>query len=254
MKVVEYIPIYGLLLNCEYILAIDGKQLTLKELFANYPGFELTDYHIEQLDAFDRASLYTVLSQAFVSKKIIISILQNLLAAHIKRGGNTEHWVRMTFQCLHSYNTKLRSIIELYLLKLMHFVSSPSLIQSTVSPNPKPLNTSAPKVKEPIYNNLLEAFNSISEYNRIMGILHEHKYCSVNGTWRDYKPGCKETLTKLIKWLAMHGYCKKVIFSPSEIKSIFMNSFRIESISHSTITHFNPALDEFSYLFDDLKK
>jgi len=249
MKVVEYLPLYGLIRNCDRIITFNELTVPAKDLFAKYPELELEDYHIEQLDNFDRASLHTLLSQAFVNKKIIISILHNLLATYIKRGGNTEHWVRMTFPCLHNYNVKLRSIIELYLVNMTHFVSSSSLIQSTVSPNSKPLNTSAPKVKEPTYNNLLEAFKSISEYNRIMGILHEKGYCTINGTWRDYTSAWMAVQTKIIKCLIMQGYCKKTIFSPSEIQTICMNTFKTDKISRSTITHNHATLRDYSNIF-----
>jgi hypothetical protein len=253
MKVVEYLPLYGLIRNSERIITLNGLTVPVKDIFANYPELELKDYHIEQLDTFDRASLHTLLSQAFVNKKIIIAILHNLLATYIKRGGNTEHWVRQTFRSVNEYNVKLRSIIELYLVNLTHFVNSPSLIQSTVSPNPKPLNTSAPKVKEPTYNNLLEAFNSISEYNRIMKILHERGFCTINGTWRDYTSAWMAVQIKIIKCLVMQGYCKKTTFSPSEIQTICMNTFKTDKISRSTITHNHATVQDYSSIFKKIK-
>ena len=40
MKVVEYLPLYGLIRNSESIITINGLTVQVKDLFTNYPDFD----------------------------------------------------------------------------------------------------------------------------------------------------------------------------------------------------------------------
>jgi len=256
MKVVEYLPLYGLIRNSESIITLNGLTVPVKDLFTNYPDFELTADQIDQLDTFDCSSLQNVLQQIYVNDEIITSFLKNLLENYIKTGGNTENWVRQTFHSVNNYSAKLRSIIELYLLNISHYVSYAQPDQSNNKPAPHSITriVETDHQPQPAYDNLLDAFNSAVEYNRVMAILYENGSCTLNGTWRDYSSGWKSLLTKIIKWLAIHGFCKNSTFSTSEIQAICINTFKTEKISFSTIEHHRPDRDQFSVLFKELKK
>jgi hypothetical protein len=253
MKVVEYLPLYGLIRNCDRIITFNELTVPVKDLFANYPELELEASQVNQLDTFDCSSLQNVLQQIYINDEIITSCLKNLLENYISEGGSTEHWVRQTFRSVNNYNTKLRSIIELYLLNISHFVSYSQPDQSHNKPVTHPV-TKIVATSQPVYDNLLDAFNSAAEYNRVMIILHEKGFCTINGTWRDYTSGWRSLITKIIKWLAINGFCKNSTFSTSEIQAICINTFKTEKISFSTIEHHHAKRDEFSGLFSESKK
>ena len=255
MKVVEYLPLYGLIRNCDRIITFNELTVPVKDLFANYPELELEADQVDQLDTFDCSSLQNVLQQIHVSDEIINSFLKNLLENYIKEGGSTEHWVRQTFRSVNNYNTKLRSIIELYLLNISHFVSYTHSVQSIVPPtsNTSTAITSTAQPTQPAYNNLLDAFNSAAEYNLVMAILHKNGYCSLSGTWQDYNNAWKSSVVNLIKWLSIQGFCKRSKLTPAEIQAICQNTFKTEKISLSTIYHISPSPKEFSHLLPFLK-
>jgi hypothetical protein len=252
MKVVEYLPLYGLIRNCDRIITFNELTVPVKDLFTNYPELELEASQIDQLDTFDCSSLQNVLQQIHVSNEIITSCLKNLLENYINEGGSTEHWVRQTFRSVDNYNTNLRSIIESYLANMSYFVSYPSPVQSHKKPATHPVSKIV-ATTQPVYDNLLDAFNSAVEYNRVMAILHEKGYCTINGTWKDYTSAWMAVQTKIIKCLIMQGYCKKTIFSPSEIQTICMNTFKTDKISRSTITHNHATLHDYSNIFKKIK-
>ena len=256
MKVAEYVPRYGLLMNLDHTISVQDKKLPVKELLKNYPDLELTDDHVKQLDTIDLSSLYTGLNQIFVNEEIIIAILQNLLDAYIHRGGDSLTWLSSTFQRFHenpqNFSPELRRIVEGYLVRMMHNLTFPATTTSIGFLNPKSLSSYANRNKKPAFNTLLEAFNNVSEYQQVMGQLQKKNYCTANGTWRDYKSGWKVIIITLIKWLAIQGYCRKTKFTASEIQAICENTFNTEKISFSTITHVHPSPSEFSYLFDDV--
>ena len=257
MKVAEYVPRYGLLMNLDLTISVQDKKLPVKELLKNYPDLELTDDHVKQLDTIDLSSLYIGLNQIFVNEEIIIAILQNLLDIYINRGGDSLTWLSATFQNVHenpqNFTIELKRIVEGYLVKMIHSLNFPPPVHSTGYLNPKSLTSYAIKSKKSSFNTLLEAFNNVSEYQQVMGTLQQQGYCSGNGTWHDYKSGWKLIIIALIKWLAIQGYCRKTKFTTTEIQSFCMNTFKTEKISFSTITHVHPSPVEFSHLFDELK-
>jgi len=258
MKVAEYVPRYGLLMNLDHTITVQDKKLPVKELLKNYPDLELTDDHVEQLNTIDLSSLYSGLNQIFVNEEIIIAILQNLLDTYIIRGGDPLIWLSATFQKVHenpqNFTPELRRIVEGYFVKMIHSLNFPPTIHSIGYLNPKSLTSYALKSKKPSFNNLLEAFNNVSEYQQVMGTLQQQGFCTCSGTWHDYRPGWKLIVVSLVKWLAIYGFCKKAKFTISEIQSICTNTFKTEDISSSTITHVHPSPKEFSYLFNELKK
>ncbi len=258
MKVAEYVPRYGLLMNLDHTILVQDKNLPVKELLKNYPELELTDDHVKQLDTIDLSSLYTGLNQIFVNEEIIIAILQNLLDAYIHRGGDSLTWLSSTFQRFHenpqNFSPELRHIVEGYLVKMMHNLTFPATAPAIGFLNPKSLTSYESRKKKPAFNTLLEAFNNVSDYQQVMAKLQDKGFCTGSGTWHDYRPGWKLIVVSLVKWLAIYGFCKKAKFTISEIQSICTNTFKTEDISSSTITHVHPSPKEFSYLFNELKK
>jgi len=256
MRVAEYLPMYGLLVNFEHPIVFEDQKVPVRELFIKHPDLELTNDHVEQLDSIDLSSLYTGLNQIFVNKEIIIGILQNLLAAYIQRGGDSLTWLSATFQRFREnpqhFNPELRRIVEGYLVKMVHNLTFP-VTPSIDCLNPKSLSSDEDRKKKSDFNTLLEAFNEVSAYQQVMGTLQQQGYCSNNGTWHDYKSGWKLIIIAIIKWLAINGYCRKSKFTTTEIQAICMNTFKTEKISFSTITHVHPSPVEFSHLFDELK-
>lgn len=121
MKVSEYIPLYGLLFNFEYHTKIDGKEMTVNEMFNNYPDFELTDIHIEQLYYFDLASLQTVLKDNYFSSETVVSYLRELFDNYRQLGGNTFDWLHGTFESINlnpqNYKAELRATLEKTLIE-----------------------------------------------------------------------------------------------------------------------------------------
>ena len=229
MKVAEYVPRYGLLMNLDHTITVQDKKLPVKELLKNYPDLELTDDHVKQLDTIDLSSLYTGLNQIFVNEEIIIAILQNLLDAYIHRGGDSLTWLSATFQRFREnpqhFNPELRRIVEGYLVKMVHNLTFP-VTPSIDCLHPKSLSSDEDRKKKSEFNTLLEAFNEVSAYQQVMGTLQQQGYCSNNGTWHDYKSGWKLIIIAIIKWLAINGYCRKTKFTTTEIQTICMNTFK----------------------------
>ena len=230
MKVAEYVPRYGLLMNLDHTILVQDKKLPVKELLKYYPELELTDDHVKQLDTIDLSSLYTGLNQIFVNEEIIIAILQNLLDAYIHRGGDSLTWLSSTFQRFHenpqNFSPELRRIVEGYLVKMMHNLTFPAAAPAIGFLNPKSLTSYESRKKKPAFNTLLEAFNNVSDYQQVMAKLQDKGFCTGSGTWHDYRPGWKLIVVSLVKWLAIYGFCKKAKFTISEIQSICTNTFK----------------------------
>jgi hypothetical protein len=121
MKVSEYIPFYRLLFNFVNFTVVEGKQITVNEMFENYPDFELTDIHIDQLDTFDLFSLQTVLKDKFFTPETIISYLRELFDNYRTSGGNPFEWLQKTFESINlnpqNYKAELRGILEKTLIE-----------------------------------------------------------------------------------------------------------------------------------------
>jgi hypothetical protein len=116
MKVSEYIPFYGLLFNFKYQTAIEGKEMTVKEMFDNYPDFELTEIHIAQLFFFDLASLSKALRDDYFTPDTVVPYLRELFDNYRMLGGNPLEWLFVTieqfFNNPENYKVELRASIE----------------------------------------------------------------------------------------------------------------------------------------------
>lgn len=172
MKVAEYIPKYGLLVNPEHTISFDGTILPVNELLNNHPELELTDDHVSQLDTIDHSTLHHGLKHIFVNNQIIIAILQHLLDLYIQRGGDPFTWLSATYQKVHdnpqNFSAELRSTIEVYLLRMINCLGFPLPTPSIDSLISQTVKTPSVKAKQTSFNNLLEAFNNVSEYQKVM--------------------------------------------------------------------------------------
>ena len=121
MKVSEYIPLYGLLFNFEYQTGMEGKAMTVNELFDNYPDFELTDTHLDQLYYFDLASLQTALKDEYFTPENVTTYLRRLFDSYREAGGNPFEWLHGTFESVNlnpqNYKVELRATLEKTLIE-----------------------------------------------------------------------------------------------------------------------------------------
>jgi len=294
MKVAEYIPMYGLLVNLDHHIVIENQQFSLRELFKDHPHLDLSPDHIRQLDTHDLNSLHDTLHQIFVCDQMIISFIQHLLGNYIRRGGDILHWLQVTYQHLldnaYRFRADLKRLIESYLLEMINLLKYPlsvNCLPASVTPHlnvlhpeiagfppvlPVNMYKSSLSVNQPqilfsgpaaashhlpqtlMYHTLLESFTNATEYHQVMAKLHERGFCTANGTWHDHRSGWKVIMVSLIKWFAMLNFCHKTKFTTTEIQSICKNTFKTEEISPSTITHSHPSSKEFLYLFGALRR
>jgi hypothetical protein len=119
MNVSEYTPLYGLLFNFEYQTGIDGKKMTVNEMFENYPEHELSDYQIEQLDFFDLASLQKALSDKYFTPDNVIPYLRGLFDNYRENGGNPFDWLGATFQSVNLNPQNYRKDLITYIEKAL---------------------------------------------------------------------------------------------------------------------------------------
>lgn len=121
MKVSEYIPFYGLLFDIEYFTKINGKEITVNQMFEDYPEFELTDVHIEQLYYFDLASLQAALKHEYFTPQTVVPYLRSLFDNYRSSGGNPFVWLQATFESVNmnpqNYKPELRAPIEQSLIE-----------------------------------------------------------------------------------------------------------------------------------------
>ncbi len=120
MKVSEYIPFYGLLFNFEYQTGIEGKKMTVNEMFENYPDFELTETHLRQLHNFDLDSLQNILAKEYFTPETVVSYLRELFDDYRQSGGNPFDWLHNTFDSVNlnpqNYKAELRETLERILI------------------------------------------------------------------------------------------------------------------------------------------
>jgi hypothetical protein len=143
MKVYEYIPLYGLLFNFEYQTGIDGEKMTVNEMFDNYPDFELTDIHIDQLYYFDLASLQTVLEGNYFTPETVVSYLRELFDNYRQSGGNPFDWLQGTFESINlnpqNYKAELRATLEKTLLEWIEIFNKLPIDYLYYNTNPEAL-------------------------------------------------------------------------------------------------------------------
>lgn len=121
MKVSEYSPFYRLLFNFVNFTVVEGKQMTVNEMFENYPDFELSEWHINQLDTFDLFDLQRVLKESHFTKKIVIPYLRDMFDSYRESGGNPFVWLHFTFDSVNqnptNYKAELRGLLEKTLIE-----------------------------------------------------------------------------------------------------------------------------------------
>jgi hypothetical protein len=143
MKVYEYIPLYGLLFNFEYQTGIDGEKMTVNEMFDNYPDFELTDIHIDQLYYFDLASLQKVLEGNYFTPETVVSYLRELFDNYRQSGGNPFDWLQGTFESINlnpqNYKAELRATLEKTLLEWIEIFNKLPIDYLYYNTNPEAL-------------------------------------------------------------------------------------------------------------------
>lgn len=127
MKVNEYIPLYGLLHNFEYFTGIDGKHITVNDLIEQYPNFELTDIHIDQLYYFDLSSLQKVLKDNYFTTETVIPYIRELFDNYKTSGGDPFYWLSSLLESINlnpqNYKVELRSVIEKSLIEWIDIYS-----------------------------------------------------------------------------------------------------------------------------------
>lgn len=123
MKVSEYIPFYGLLFNDTYQTGINGKPITVNEMFENHGDFELTDFHLVQLYTFDLCSLYNALQDEYFTPTTVAEYIRLLFDEYRTNGGNPLEWLHKTFEVVNmnpqNFRVELRTSIEKTLLELI---------------------------------------------------------------------------------------------------------------------------------------
>ncbi len=121
MKVSEYMPLYGLSFDFEFYSEIEGKKMTINEILENYPDFELTDAHIDQLNSFERFSLQKVLKQDYFTPETVVAYLRDLFDDYRDSGGNPYDWLQVTFESVNlnpqNYKPELRATLEKTLIE-----------------------------------------------------------------------------------------------------------------------------------------
>lgn len=159
MKTNEYIPLYGLLYNFEYLTAIDGKRITVNEMFDNYPDFELTDIYIDQLNMFDLFSLQKVLKDDFFTETTVIPYIREMFDNYRTSGGEPLNWLNRTFESVNmnpqNYKVEIRTIIEKSLIEWINIYNKIENI------TPQQSETKTDKLKAPVLGLFCSLINKI---------------------------------------------------------------------------------------------
>jgi hypothetical protein len=170
MKVSEYLPYYGLLFNFEYQTGIEGKKMTVNEMFENYPDFELTDIHINQLFYFDLHSLQTSLQNNYFTPDTVVSYLRELFDDFRQAGGNPFDWLQITFESINlnpqSYKAELRATLEKTLIEWIEIYNKQPIDYLYYNTNPEALppqqpETKTDKLKAPVLGLFCSLINKI---------------------------------------------------------------------------------------------
>lgn len=179
MKVSEYIPLYGLLFNFEYQTGMEGKAMTVNELFDNYPDFELTDTHLDQLYYFDLASLQTALKDEYFTPENVTTYLRRLFDSYREAGGNPFEWLHGTFESVNlnpqNYKVELRATLEKTLIEWIEIFKKQPIDSLYYYTNPEalppqPIKTKADILKEQLsqYGFFeLEKVKTLSEQSKV---------------------------------------------------------------------------------------
>jgi len=196
MKVSEYIPFYGLLFNFEYHTGIEGKKMTVNEMFDNYPDFELNEIHIDQLFYFDLTSLQISLKDKYFTTETVVSYLRELFDNYRESGGNPVEWLQVTFTSINlnpqNYKVKLRATLEKTLIEWIEIFEKQPIDYLYYHTNPEaipPRQTKTDKLKVPQIA-LVHVYEGIQITRGNAGeIAKTHGYTAKNsgeGLFQDY--------------------------------------------------------------------
>lgn len=151
MKVSEYIPLYGLLFKYEYHTGIDGEPMTVNEMFDNYPDFELTDTHINQLYYFDLHSLNKTLQNNYFTPETVAPYLRGLFDEYRENGGNPFDWLQATFEDVNlnpnNYRKDLITTIEKALIEWIEIFEKQPIDYLYLNTNPEAIPPQQPETK-----------------------------------------------------------------------------------------------------------
>lgn len=180
MTVSEYRPLYGLLFQFEYHTGIDGKGMTVNEMFENYPDFELTDIHLRQLFYFDLHSLSTVLKDKYYTPETVVPYLRELFDEFRRSGGDPLEWLHVTFEDVNlnpiSYKAELRSTLEKTLIEWIEIFEKQPIDYLYYNTNPEalpPARTETEQEMTNFKNNQFYWFNRFKEEYRQYNLLQE---------------------------------------------------------------------------------
>jgi hypothetical protein len=141
MKVSEYLPLYGLMFNFnEYQFVIDDKNITVNELFENYPDFELTDEYLKWLPLFDLWSLQKILKDNCITETNVIPYLRDLFDNYRELGGDPFEWLLITFESVNlnpkNYRKDIITIIEKVLIEWIEIFKKQPIDYLYLNTNP----------------------------------------------------------------------------------------------------------------------
>lgn len=152
MKVSEYTPLYGLLFNFDYKTGIEGKDMTVNEMFEDYPDFELTDVHLDQLYYFDLASLQRVLEDKYFTPETVVPYLRDLFDKYREAGGNPFEWLTATFESVNlnpqNYRKDLITTIEKALIEWIEIFQKQPFDALYFTNNPEAISLQAIEPKK----------------------------------------------------------------------------------------------------------
>lgn len=219
IKVSEYLPFYGLLLNFDYQIEMNGKFISVNELFDKHPESKLNEYQIETLSFFDTASLVKVLKHEGFTKSNIQNYLRDLFDEYRLNEGDPVEWISFTWNSVYNnptnYRSEIRTEIESFLLSLWE-------VYSKLNPPQNP-----PKTASKEFLTLAQSFNDkfgkeigTQKLNDLKAKLYKKGVLSEDhSTWIGVGMDGKSQLASLIKFVG-HKFLNK---SLSEDQVIFIS-------------------------------
>lgn len=127
MTIEEYNALYNLLYITEHTLYVDGKRRSVQDIFENYPEYELSDYQISDLDAYDRIGLKIALADVYFTPLTVVAYLRELFDRFRSSGGHPMMWLHNTFEYINLnpayFKAELRTTLEKTLIEWIDIYS-----------------------------------------------------------------------------------------------------------------------------------
>ncbi|HWB26769.1 MAG TPA: hypothetical protein VG738_14900 [Chitinophagaceae bacterium] len=122
MRVKDYEPLYGHLFGHNFRTGVDGKPVTVDELFEQYPEYELDQTHEQQLDSFDSTAFFSFLRK-IKDEREFIAFVHEPFDSYRHSGGEPLVWLYRTYNTLdnnaHVCPPIFRSLLQKELLQLI---------------------------------------------------------------------------------------------------------------------------------------